>query len=79
VRDFKEAAISPDGSRIAWVVGLDSKDGMPSRNSAIYTSDVRGAGKPRRITASPGKACMERGLAWVGQVARGEIAEVERM
>ena len=35
VRDFKETAISPDGTRVAWVVGLAGKDGLPSRNSAV--------------------------------------------
>src|SRR2546427_5605048 len=63
VRDFKEAAISPDGKHVAWVVGLTGKDGLPSRNSAVYAADV-GAGKPRRITAGKGSACMERGLSW---------------
>src|SRR5437763_610730 len=64
VRDFKEAAISPDGARVAWAVGLDGKDGLPSRQSAVYAAEVRGAPKPRRISAAAGKSCMERGLAW---------------
>ena len=63
VRDFKETAISPDGAHVAWVVGLAGKDGLPSRNSAVYATEVRG-GKPRRITAGKGAECMERGLAW---------------
>jgi dipeptidyl aminopeptidase/acylaminoacyl peptidase len=64
VRDFKETAISPDGTRVAWVLGLNGKDGLPSRTSAIYAADVRSASKPRRVTAMAGKTCMERGLAW---------------
>jgi Tol biopolymer transport system component len=63
VRDFKEAAISPEGRRVAWVVGLAGKDSLPSRNSAIYAADLP-AGTPRRITAGKGAACMERGIAW---------------
>ena len=63
VRDFKEAAISPDGARVAWVVGVAGKDGLPSRNSAIYTAGIP-AGGSRRITAGKGAACMERGIAW---------------
>ena len=69
VRDFKETAISPDGTRVAWVVGLDGKDGLPSTNSAIYTAELR-ASKPRRVTAGNGGACMERGLAWSPDSAR---------
>jgi dipeptidyl aminopeptidase/acylaminoacyl peptidase len=64
VRDFRETAISPDGARVAWVVALDGKDGMPSQNSAVWANEVRGSSKPRRITAAAGKSCMERGLAW---------------
>src|ERR1051325_7860634 len=63
VRDFKETAISPDGVRVAWVVALNGKDGLPSRNSALYAAEVRG-GKPRRITAGKGTACMERAPVW---------------
>jgi dipeptidyl aminopeptidase/acylaminoacyl peptidase len=69
VRDFKEAAISPDGRRVAWVVGLPGKDGLPSNNSAIYAADLP-AGKARRITAGKGSACMERGLAWSSDGSR---------
>src|SRR5690349_17926866 len=63
-RDFKEAASSPDGSRVAWVVALESKGGLPSRKSAVYMTERRGAAKARRVSAGAGKACMERGLAW---------------
>src|SRR5438105_125670 len=70
VRDFKETAISPDGARVAWAVGLDTKAGLPSRNSAVYMTELRGAAKARRVTAGPGKACMERGLAWSPDSAR---------
>jgi dipeptidyl aminopeptidase/acylaminoacyl peptidase len=64
VRDFKEAAISPDGTRVAWVVGLDARGGLPSRNSAVYAAEVKNPAKARRISAAAGKSCMERGLAW---------------
>jgi dipeptidyl aminopeptidase/acylaminoacyl peptidase len=64
VRDFKEAAISPDGARVAWVAGIEGKGGRPSRDSAVYLADARAGSKPRHITAGRGPACMERGLAW---------------
>ena len=71
VRDFKETAISPDGARVAWVVGLDSKDGLPSRNSSIYMTELaRRPRKARRVSAGAGKSCMERGLAWSPDNAR---------
>ena len=69
VRDFRETAISPDGKRVAWVVGLTGKDGLPSLHSAIYAAPVAG-GAAHRITAGKGGACMERGLAWSPDGAR---------
>jgi dipeptidyl aminopeptidase/acylaminoacyl peptidase len=63
VRDFRETAISPDGAHVAWVVGLEGKDGLPSRNSAIYVAEARGSAKPRHVTAGRA-ACIEHGLAW---------------
>jgi dipeptidyl aminopeptidase/acylaminoacyl peptidase len=70
VRDFKETAISPDGARVAWVMALDGKDGLPSRHSAIYTSDLRGGARTRRISGAAGQSCMEQGLAWSPDNAR---------
>src|SRR5262245_1728481 len=70
VHDFKEAAISPDGARVAWVVGLDGKAGTSSRHSAVYASEARGASKFRRISAAADRSCMERGVAWSPDNAR---------
>ena len=39
-RRFEQAAISPDGKRVAWVETLIGKDGAPSGNTAIYVSGV---------------------------------------
>src|ERR1700727_1354975 len=35
-RRFEQAAISPDGKRVAWVETLIGKDGAPSGTTAIY-------------------------------------------
>ena len=52
VRAFKQAAISPDGKRVAWVEELPGPGGEPSSNSAIYVTDVATPGHPRQITAA---------------------------
>ncbi|HTU34896.1 MAG TPA: S9 family peptidase [Candidatus Acidoferrum sp.] len=51
VRTFKQVAISPDGTRVAWVENLPGSGGAPSRNSTIYVADVDAPGRAVRITA----------------------------
>jgi hypothetical protein len=60
---FSSVAISPDGSRVAWVQNID--ESPESRRSAIWVAAVGGAGKPARITAArDGKSHRERDVAW---------------
>src|SRR6202790_3788633 len=49
-RRFEQAAISPDGKRVAWVETLIGKNGAPSGNTAIYFSQIE-AKTPRRLKA----------------------------
>jgi dipeptidyl aminopeptidase/acylaminoacyl peptidase len=59
VGTFKQAAISPDGKRVAWVESL--KGGR----SAIFVETRGSSEKPRRISASDGGAeYAEHDLAW---------------
>jgi dipeptidyl aminopeptidase/acylaminoacyl peptidase len=59
-RWFAQAAISPDGARVAYVEALNA----PGK-SAIYVADPAQPGVPVRITAGPGKAaCDEESVAW---------------
>lgn len=60
-RRFTEAALSPEGARVAYV----EQAAVPSR-SKIYVASTRPApAPPRRITAGGGKAvCDEHGVAW---------------
>jgi dipeptidyl aminopeptidase/acylaminoacyl peptidase len=51
-RRFKQAAISPDGKKIAWVETLAGKDGAPDGNTAIYVADREPSAAPKRITAA---------------------------
>lgn len=62
--NFKEAAISPDGQRVAWVRSLHKKDGTPTPNSGIYVQDLSAAAKPRQISAAPDAPHAEHDLAW---------------
>src|SRR5215470_8406589 len=51
VRTFKQASISPDGARVAWVEDLPGPAGAPSSNSAIFVADLNDPGHPVQITA----------------------------
>ncbi|HYT31238.1 MAG TPA: S9 family peptidase, partial [Thermoanaerobaculia bacterium] len=63
VKNYSSAVISPDGSRVAWVEGLEG-GGSSRRLSAVWTASVAG-GKPVRVTAaSDGKNRREAGVAW---------------
>jgi dipeptidyl aminopeptidase/acylaminoacyl peptidase len=65
VSDFRQTAISPDGTRVAWVEWLKDKHGMPTANSAIYVKTLGSQSPPERITASadPGDF-QEHAVAW---------------
>jgi dipeptidyl aminopeptidase/acylaminoacyl peptidase len=65
VRDFREAVISPDGARVAWVEKTHG-----TTTSEIYGQEVRNTGaKPRRIGARS-SPCDEHGIAWSPDSAR---------
>ena len=51
-RRFEQAAISPDGKKIAWVETLVGKDSAPNGNTAIYITDRETSAAPKRITAA---------------------------
>jgi dipeptidyl aminopeptidase/acylaminoacyl peptidase len=57
VRSFREAALSPDGKRVAWVETLPDEQGNPTADTAIFIRDLGDPdGRPRRITAGDGAA-----------------------
>ena len=62
VRTFRDCAVSPDGSKVAWAEWI-YENGTPTSNSAIYVTDVQSASIPSRITAGSGSAG-EHDLAW---------------
>ena len=65
VREFDQVAISPDGTRVAWVESLHGPHGEPTPQSAIYVQEARAPGRPKRITAGNGStAYAEHGIAW---------------
>ena len=63
--EFKQAAISPDGKRVAWVETLIGKAGAPSGNTAIYFSEMESPAGPRRLRAGVGAVDHEEtNVAW---------------
>jgi len=65
VRPFLQTAISPDGTRVAWVEETVNV-GDEFNGSAIFVQDLKSASaKPRRISAaSGGMAASEETIAW---------------
>ena len=66
VRTFDQVAISPDGSRVAWVQAAANASGELTGGSAIYVQDLKASNsKPRRISASgDAQTASEDTLAW---------------
>jgi dipeptidyl aminopeptidase/acylaminoacyl peptidase len=66
VHHFREAVISPDGHKVAWVQGLRDAKNQPSWGSAIFVKDLANpAQEPVHITADPsGAAHDESGIRW---------------
>jgi dipeptidyl aminopeptidase/acylaminoacyl peptidase len=65
VRGFRQAAISPDGQRVAWVEAMPDAQRAPSSNSAIFMTSLSSpSSSVRRITAGSGEACEEHEIAW---------------
>ena len=63
VKTFKQAAISPDGARVAWVERRRDAKGQ-ERLSAIFVAELP-AGKPRRVSAAAdARDHREESVAW---------------
>src|ERR1700722_8734293 len=65
-RNFDQVAISPDGSRVAWVQSSVDGSGEPTGGSAIYVQELRSQNaKPRRMSAGTGDQAESEGtIAW---------------
>ncbi|HWY05412.1 MAG TPA: S9 family peptidase [Candidatus Acidoferrales bacterium] len=62
---FDQAAISPDGKRVAWVEIRADDDGAPTGKQDIFLQDVSAPGKPMRVTAGAPTAHFNEGnVAW---------------
>jgi dipeptidyl aminopeptidase/acylaminoacyl peptidase len=62
---FDQAAISPDGKRVAWVEVRADAEGAPTGKQDIFVQDVSAAGKPTRLTAGAPTAHFNEGnVAW---------------
>jgi dipeptidyl aminopeptidase/acylaminoacyl peptidase len=63
--NFEQTAISPDGTKVAWIETLIDKDGGSSGKTAIYLKNLKSAGPPQRITAGvAGAKHAEGNVAW---------------
>src|SRR5205085_7643210 len=70
-RTFREVAISPDGSKVAWSIALLGADNAPSGEYAIYVADLKSpASAPKRVTAGSGGDCAEHDISWSPDSAR---------
>jgi dipeptidyl aminopeptidase/acylaminoacyl peptidase len=62
---FEQTAISPDGSKVAFVEAITGKDGAATGNTAIYVKDLKTDASPRRVTAGAAVSWhAERNVAW---------------
>jgi len=60
---FAQAAVSPDGKKVAWVEELHDKNGAESGNSAILATTIDGKTPARKITAASAPRA-ESDIAW---------------
>jgi len=64
-KQFQQAAISPDGKRVAWVEIRTDAAGSPTGKQDIYIASASGTGKPARLTGgAPTGHYDESGVAW---------------
>ncbi|MGB6597383.1 MAG: hypothetical protein WBE70_09690, partial [Candidatus Acidiferrum sp.] len=62
---FEQAAISPDGKKVAWVEDVITKRGVSTGETAIFVEDLATKNPPKRISASPNDALHAEGsVAW---------------
>jgi len=62
---FEQAAISPDGQRVAWVEDVVSRHGQPTGKTVIYVAELNSSAKPHRISAEAADAIGDEGsVAW---------------
>jgi len=65
VHRFTEAAVSPDGSRVAWVESLQERSGGTAQVSAISVADIGSPGTAWRISAGTGAGpYVEHDVVW---------------
>ena len=64
VRRFRQAAISPDGKRVAWVEALKTAKGLSNGNAAVYVAALSDPAAKKRITAAAGAEHQEHDIAW---------------
>jgi dipeptidyl aminopeptidase/acylaminoacyl peptidase len=71
-RTFEQVAVSPDGSKVAWVVALLGADKAPTGKYAIYVADLKSPNaQPKRISAGAGRGdYAEHDLSWSPDSAR---------
>ena len=64
-RAYLQAAISPDGERVAWVESLAGADSESTTGSAIYVAELGATEQVNRVTAGDGKHNYEEhDVAW---------------
>jgi dipeptidyl aminopeptidase/acylaminoacyl peptidase len=62
---FEQAAISPDGKKVAWVEDIITKHGAATGDTVIYVADIGAKNPPKRITAAVADAMHAEGsVAW---------------
>jgi len=62
---FEQAAISPDGKKVAWVEDVITKKGIATGDTVIYVAEIGAKTPPKRITAAVADAIHAEGsVAW---------------
>jgi dipeptidyl aminopeptidase/acylaminoacyl peptidase len=62
---FEQAAISPDGKKVAWVEPVTMKKGTATNDSVIYVAELEGKTPPKRIGAGATDSIHAEGnVAW---------------
>ncbi|MGB7282717.1 MAG: S9 family peptidase [Candidatus Acidiferrum sp.] len=69
-RRFEQAAISPDGKKVAWVEDIIGKNGAPSGATRIFLKGLRSPEEPTLVSAAVGRKT-ERGPN--GEMAVGAV------